>query len=170
MAIFRLFGIGSATVLACGLLAFAQTAVEETGTAQEDTPQENAGYDAQLAERLGADEYGMKSYVFVTLLTGETQVDDPAESRKLFAGHFANMDRLAKAGQLVLAGPLSDCPPKRGIFILNVATLEEAEKLVKSDPAVAAGVFDYELNKLYSSAALMEIGRIHKSIQKTSIQ
>ena len=56
------------------------------------------------------------------------------------------------------------------VFIFNVATIEEAEQLVKTDPAVEAGVLDYELVKLYSSAALMKINEIHHSIQKTGIE
>lgn len=127
-------------------------------------------YDAALAKRLGADEYGMKSYVFVILKTGKTQIEDPAESKKIFAGHFANMSRLAKDKKLVLAGPFVDGAPWRGMYIFDVTTLEEAEELVKTDPAVEAGVFDYELTKLYCSAALMNINEIHTTIQKTKIE
>ncbi len=127
-------------------------------------------YDAQLAKQLGADEYGMKSYVFCVLKTGPTKIEDPAESRKVFAGHFSNMTRLADAGKLVLSGPLMDARPNRGIYIFNVSTIEEAEELVQTDPAVGAGVFEYELMKLYGSAALMQLNEIHQKIQKSRIE
>ena len=130
----------------------------------------NGVYDPELATTLGADEYGMKSYVFVTLLTGDVVIDDESRLSEVFAGHFANMSRLAEEGKLVLAGPFVDAKPKRGIFILNVATIDEAEELVKTDPAVKAGVLAYELTMLYSSAALMKINEIHHSLQKTAIE
>jgi len=127
-------------------------------------------YDAELARKLGADEYGMKSYVFVTLITGKKTIEDKEESKKIFAGHFANMSRLADEGKLVVAGPLLDAAPKRGIFIFNVATIEEAKKLVQTDPAIKAGILDCEFTKLYCSAALMKINDIHQRIQKTKIE
>jgi len=58
----------------------------------------------------------------------------------------------------------------RGLFILNVKTIEEAEDLVKTDPAVKAGIFVYEMTKLYASAALMQVNEIHGKIQKTKIE
>jgi uncharacterized protein YciI len=127
-------------------------------------------YDAKLAQELGADEYGMKNYVFVLLKTGKVTIGNKDESNKVFAGHFSNMKRLANEGKLVLAGPFVEGEKKRGLFILDVKTIKEAEELVKSDPAVAAGVLDYELTKLYCSAALMKVTEIHKAVQKNSIQ
>ena len=128
-------------------------------------------YDAELAKELGADDYGMKSYVLVILQTGEKDslITDKEERGKYFKGHFANMGRLAEEGKLVLAGPLADNAPNRGLFILNVESLEEAEELVKTDPAVKAGIFTYSLSKYYGSAALLKVNEIHKTIQKKSI-
>lgn len=127
-------------------------------------------FDAELARKLGADEYGMRSYVLVTLVSGQQEVSDPEQRKEIFAGHFSNMGRLAEEGKLVLAGPLIEAGAKRGIFILNVATLEEAKKLVETDPAVKAGVFDFEMNKFYGSAALLKVNEIHRTIQKTKIE
>ena len=117
--------------------------------AQEEVKNPEKKFDADLAKKLGADEYGMRSYVFCVLKTGKTKIEDPEKSKVVFAGHFANMSRLAKDGKLVLAGPFIDSAPKRGMYIFNVTTLKEAEALVKTDPAVKAGVFEYELTKLY---------------------
>jgi len=127
-------------------------------------------YDAELAKKLGADDYGMKSYVMVVLKTGpnDSKITDKDERAKLFAGHFANMGRLAKEGKLAFAGPL-DGKPKRGLFIFAVKTIEEAEELVKTDPTVKAGIFVYDMTKLYGSAALMKVSEIHETIQKEDI-
>lgn len=143
---------------------------QETKTADAKPVEEKVEYNAELAKKLGADDYGMRSYVFCVLKTGKVKIEDPEKNKKIFAGHFSNMKQLAKDGRLVLAGPFVDAAPKRGLYIFNVTTVEEAEKLVKTDPAVKAGVFDYELTKLYCSAALMKINDIHSQIQKTKIE
>ncbi len=148
------------TVLATALSAsvFAQTAPIKA----------EPKYDEQLAKKTGADEYGMRSYVFVLLKTGKTNITDEKKRGEVFAGHFANMKRLAEEGKLVLAGPYSDPDNiKRGLFIFSVETLDEAKALVDTDPAVKAGVFDYELTKWYGSAALMLTGEMHKKVQKS---
>tara|TARA_R110002153_G_scaffold190217_3_gene342995 strand:+ start:17865 stop:18353 length:489 start_codon:yes stop_codon:yes gene_type:complete len=132
----------------------------------------NPNYNAALAKKLGADAYGMKPYVLVILKTGlnDKKITDEKERSKLFRGHFANMSRLTKESKLVLAGPLMEDKPKRGLLIFNVKTIEEAETLVKTDPAVKAGVFDYEMTKYYGSAALMQIAEIHNSLQLEKIE
>ncbi|MRX27273.1 YciI family protein [Kangiella sp. HZ709] len=131
----------------------------------------NVSYNAELAKELGADDYGMKSYVMVVLNTGpeDSKITDKERRAKLFKGHFDNMGRLAEQGKLVLAGPLAGNKPKRGLFIFNVKTIEEAEELVKTDPTVMAGIFTYELTRYYGSAALMKVNAIHKTLQKQKI-
>lgn len=151
-------------------VCLAVVGMASTTYAQDSADKPIEDYDAKLAKQLGADEYGMKSYVFCVLKTGKTKIEDPEKSKEVFAGHFANMGRMAKDGKLVVAGPFVEGAPKRGLYIFNVATIEEAEALVKSDPAVKAGVFEYELTKLYCSAALMKINEIHGKIQKTKIE
>ena len=128
----------------------------------------NERYDAQLAQKLGADERGMKLYVYVLLKTGpnDHKITDPKERGQIFKGHFSNMKRLSALGKLVLAGPFGEAKPKRGLLILNVTTLLEAEELVKTDPAVIKGIFDYELAQFYGSAALMQIPQISETLQK----
>jgi uncharacterized protein YciI len=119
---------------------------------------------------LGADDYGMRSYVFVVLKTGPAKITDKEQRSEIFRGHFANMGRLAKAGKLVLAGPFLDAGDARGMYIFNVTTIEEAQALVISDPAVKAGIFVAEFKKYYGSAGLMQVNAIHKKIQKTKIE
>jgi TolB protein len=125
-------------------------------------------YDAGLAKRLGADDYGMKTYVFAILKTGKAKLEK-TERDKLVQGHLANIGKLAEAGKLVVAGPYLEDDESRGIFISDVRTKEEAKKLVETDPAVKAGVFEVELRLWYGSAALLELKNIYPLLQKKRI-
>jgi uncharacterized protein YciI len=145
-------------------------------------------YDSLLAKQLGADDYGMKTYVMAFLKKGPLEIKDSAARMQLILGHLKNMQRLAKEGKLVVAGPFIHMPkmesalmPKaknnsaddnidgsalEGIFIFNVPTLDEAQLLTATDPAVKAGLFIVELHQWYGSAALMKINEIHRQVQK----
>ncbi|MDB5252772.1 MAG: hypothetical protein JWP27_1941 [Flaviaesturariibacter sp.] len=111
-------------------------------------------YNKALADSLGADEYGMKSYVLVILKGGSGKADKE-RTDSLFAGHLRNIQRLARIGKLVVAGPMEDNEKGyRGIFILNVRTMEEAKALLATDPAIGARLLEPELYGWYGSAAL----------------
>jgi len=126
-------------------------------------------YDAALAQKLGADQYGMKTYVMAFLKAGPDHIKDSVAREELQKAHLKNIIRLADEGKLVMAGPFLDNQDIRGIFIFNVPTVEDARKLTETDPAVKAGVLVMELHPWYGSAALMEVVDIHKSIQKKSV-
>lgn len=128
---------------------------------------QNPKYNDSLAKKLGADDMGMKKYVFCILKTGTNTTATAEEKKSYFDGHMANINKLAKEGKLVLAGPFMKNDRKyRGIFIFNCTTIEEAELLVKSDPAVKANIFEYELTPWYGSAALGELLEIHEQLSK----
>ncbi|HEY5809433.1 MAG TPA: hypothetical protein VIT67_15775, partial [Povalibacter sp.] len=93
-------------------------------------PVAGSQYDAVLARQVGADEHGMRKYVLVILKTGPTRVPDGPQRKEMFAGHFANMQRLAAAGVLATAGPLDGVEGWRGLFILAVGSIEEAKQHV----------------------------------------
>lgn len=117
----------------------------------------NPNYDAELAKKLDADEYGMKNYVLVILKTGENKTTDKEELNKLFRGHMENIQRLVKEGKLIVAGPFGENNLTwRGLFIFDVKTVEEARELVQTDPAIKAKLFDVDLVPWYGSAALPE--------------
>lgn len=118
---------------------------------------ENPRYDKALADSLGADERGMKSYVLVILKTGpqDKNITEKPIRDSLFRGHFSNMNKMAEAGQLIVAGPIGKNDKTfRGIFILNVKTVEEAQALAQTDPSIQAGIFAIECYPWYGSAAL----------------
>lgn len=132
--------------------------------------QEKSSYDEELAKKLGADEYGMKTYVFCILKTGSNTTATAEERKKLFEGHMANINKLADENKLVVAGPfMKNDKNYRGIFIFNCSTIEEAEKLVNSDPAVQAKIFEADLTVWYSSASLGLIKEMHDKIAKTKM-
>lgn len=115
----------------------------------------NVYYDSTLAKRLGADDFGMKSYVFVILKTGSYNPQEKEIRDSLFAGHMKNINRLVEEKKLIVAGPFGKNDFKyRGLFILDVKDIEEARSIVNTDPAVKANIFDVVLIPWYGSAAL----------------
>lgn len=125
-------------------------------------------FDAELAKKLGADDYGMKNYVFVILKTGPKDNEFKGKERdEIFTGHMKNIGRLANEGKLAVAGPfMKNDRAYRGLYIFNVPTVDEAEKLVQTDPAVKAGILIAEMTPWYGSASLLATPEIHKSIAK----
>lgn len=124
-------------------------------------------YDSVLAKKLGADEYGMKSYVLVILKTGTNDIGPGVLRDSLFTGHFKNINRLADEGKLIIAGPLGQNENLyRGIFILNVVSISEAKELLKTDPVIKENVLGADLYNWYGSAAISEYLEIHKRITK----
>ncbi|QYK14788.1 YciI family protein [Shewanella rhizosphaerae] len=126
-------------------------------------------YDAELAARVGADEYGMKRYVMAMLKSGPNRSQSEEEAEKLQRAHLDNIGRLAEEGKLVLAGPFLEEGALRGIYIFNVTSVEEAKALTESDPAIKAGRLVMELHPWYGSAALMEVNRLHHKLAKKAI-
>lgn len=126
-------------------------------------------YNEKLAKKLGADDYGMKKYVMAFLKKGPNTIKDSTERSQLQLAHLKNIERMAKEGKLVVAGPFLDKSEIRGIYIFNVETVEEARKLTETDPAIIAGSLMMELHPWYGSAALMECVNLHDSLTKKRI-
>ena len=122
-------------------------------------------FDAALAQKVGADERGMRQYVLVVLKTGPTPVADPDKRKAMFAGHFANIERLADAGKLVLAGPFANDPAGwRGLYVFAVDDVDEARRLTETDPVIVHGEMVAEYHPWYGTAATMIIPEIHAKI------
>lgn len=117
----------------------------------------NPNYDAELAKKLGADDYGMKSYIFVMLKTGSNTSTNKVERDSCFAGHMSNMNKMVEEKKLIVAGPMGKNDNNyRGIFILDVPSIEAARELLKTDPAINAKYLAADLYQWYGSAALSE--------------
>ncbi|RLD84896.1 MAG: hypothetical protein DRJ07_04270 [Bacteroidetes bacterium] len=126
----------------------------------------NNTFNSELAKELKADDYGMKKYVIAFLKKGSNRSKDSITRISLQKAHMKNIKKMAENGDLVLAGPFLDDGEIRGIYIFNVETIEAAKKLTETDPLIKSGGLIMELHPWYGSAAIQEIGKIHKSIQK----
>jgi uncharacterized protein YciI len=126
-------------------------------------------YDSALAKKLNADDYGMKSYVFVLLKKGSATITDKKILDSIFRGHMANIQRLAAEGKLVIAGPMGDNDKNyEGVFVFNTASIDEAKQWLSTDPAIQSKDLDAELYSWYCTAALQEIPALHQQLQKKS--
>lgn len=125
-----------------------------------------ARYDQELAKSLGGNENGMRKYVFVVLRTGPNKVPAGAERTEMFAGHMANIQRLAKERKLAYAGPLDGVDGARGIFIFAVDSIDEARELVATDPVIIKGEMVAEYHMHFGSAGLMMVNQIHTQISR----
>jgi len=150
-----------ARALVLSLTLIAAVASAESPTTVEAPP----AYDAALAQRLGADANGMRRYVLVVLKTGPNRVPDGPERKVMFQGHFANMERLAAAGKLAVAGPFDGVDGWRGLFVFAVETIDEARTLTATDPVIVKGEMVAEYHTLFSSAALMAVNELHPKLQ-----
>ena len=88
----------------------------------------------------------MKQYYFVMLSRGPDRSQDSVTAAKLQEGHMASIMRMADENKLIIAGPFADNGDWRGIFIMDVASLEEAKKELDQDPAIKAGRLKYEIH------------------------
>ncbi len=139
------------------LLAMPAAATDPVATAP--------GFDAALAERLGADERGMRKYVLVILKTGPQRVPDGPERDEMFAGHFANMQRLSEAGKLAVAGPFFKDPAGwRGLYVFAVDDIDAARALAETDPVVVKGEMVPEFHEWYGAAAMMLVPEWHERL------
>jgi uncharacterized protein YciI len=105
---------------------------------------------AQKDQAAKKPEPQIRQYWFVMLTAGNNRSQDSATAQKIQEAHLANIGRLYNEGKLKVAGPFGDDGKWIGLFILDCATREEAEKLVKTDPAVAAGRLVYEIHPWYT--------------------
>jgi len=151
-----------ALIAICSALLFLSFAVRAQGAGEPA----KAPYEPELARSLGADENGMRRYVLVILKTGPNKVAAEPERDEMFKGHFANMNRLAAAGKLAVAGPFDGVDGWRGLFIFAVADIAEAQALVATDPVIIKGEMVAEYHAYYGSAALMLVRDAHDRISR----
>lgn len=99
----------------------------------------------------GDTTYTMKKYFMVFLKSGEVRSQNPEEAQKIQAAHLAHLDSLQSIGALDMAGPFGDNGEIRGIVILRVPTLAQAEALCHADPAVKAKRLKVEVHPWWAA-------------------
>lgn len=104
---------------------------------------------------LCAQQVAMRFYVMAILEKGPhwTAESTPAV-KQLLKGHMDNIGRMAKAGQLILAGPLDDAGDAAGIYLFDTDSVEQARKWCDADPAIVAGRFQVKLWKWYAAKGI----------------
>lgn len=123
-------------------------------------------YDAALAQKLNADDYGMKKYVIAFLKSGPNKSSSEEDRKQLQRAHLDNIIKMANEGMLVLAGPFLDGGDLRGIYVFNLESVEEAIKLTETDPMIQKGVLVMEMHPWYGSATIQMLGELHKKVAK----
>lgn len=156
------------TILLVAIVAFFAACHPGVESQKDNAETTDLIYDSIKAMEYSADDYGMKKYVMAFLKRGTNQSLSKDSSNALQMAHMKNIDLMAEQGKLVLAGPFFGDQDLRGIYIFNVTSIEEAEDLTNSDPAIEAGVLQMELMEWYGSAALMGVNEIHHSLAKKS--
>lgn len=79
------------------------------------------------------------------------------ESSQMFAGHMANIQKLAKEGKLLVAGPFGK--PRtdstlRGVFVFATDDVAEAQAMGDQDPGVKAGEFRADVHPFATDSRL----------------
>jgi len=121
-------------ILCIASIAFACSNDHQTPEVSITLPEK---YDISKDSTVSAGE--MKRYWLVLLQKGPNRNQDSISAEKIQAAHMANINRLAKEGKLIMAGPIGIEDDLRGIFLMNCADSTEVENFVKTDSAVITG-------------------------------
>ena len=119
-------------------------------------------------------EVSPADYVLVYLRRGPGAEGKSDEERaEVQAAHMAELDRMSRQGQLLLAGPFDSentYPEMRGILVLDVEDIEFARGLALSDPGVQAGVLVPELMSWRADSRLRAVHELDLQALQTQEQ
>ncbi|HVT78553.1 MAG TPA: YciI family protein [Acidimicrobiales bacterium] len=87
-----------------------------------------------------------KTYAVVYLLAGP-RYDDHPDGDALVMAHVTRNFELKADGVLAIVGPTRSDGDVRGLYIFNCDPAQAA-RLIEDDPAVAAGMFRFEVQSL----------------------
>lgn len=119
-------------IISC--LAIACSNNHESKETIASTPEK---YDVSKDTTVTAGE--MKRYWLILLKKGPYRNQDSISAEKIQAGHMANINRLAKEGKLIMAGPMGIDGDLRGIFLMDCKDSSEVAAFVNTDTAVITG-------------------------------
>jgi uncharacterized protein YciI len=92
----------------------------------------------------------IRQYWFVLLTKGSNRSQDSLSAATIQMGHLANIKKLYMEGKIKVAGPFGEEGDWQGLFIFDCPTKQEVEKLLQTDPAVAAGRMVYQIKSWYT--------------------
>jgi uncharacterized protein YciI len=84
-------------------------------------------------------------FVFLNKRTDKAELPE-AEVKKIMDGHMANIERLAKEGKLISAGPFDG---GGGIFIFKSRSIAQVKEWLQTDPGVQANRWRVEVLPYY---------------------
>ncbi len=102
-------------------------------------------------------------HIFVFLNKKMDKAELPEEEvKKIMDGHMANINRLAKEGKLIAAGPFDG---GGGIFIFKSNSMEEVQEWLKTDPGVKANRWNVETLPYYPRlGSVCSVGESYKMV------
>jgi len=133
-------------------------------------PVQAQGYDAALAARLGADEYGMKNYVLCFLKPGKQRLMMVSELETLDTKHLQYLQQQVDKGLLVMMGMFPDGGEFYEQLVFNTEDTAVANSIMRQDPKVQAEIVVPEFHRWYGPAALPELKPIHERITRKSFE
>ena len=96
--------------------------------------------DPEVSDRVVMDAVRRQRWFWLLLLKrGPIRDQSRAEADQIQAAHLRHLFTLRKRGQLRMFGPVDGAGTLRGIGVVTVPTLDEAEALMADDPAVRSG-------------------------------
>lgn len=98
----------------------------------------------------------MKQYWIIFLYKGANRTQDSGVAAKIQDAHIANIERLAKEGKIVMAGPMGYDKDLRGIFIINAPDSATAASYVKTDTAIITGRLRFEVHPWWTAKGKYE--------------
>jgi uncharacterized protein len=132
-----------------GVSIFRTKSLEEAKALAENDPLVKAGYVTVEMHPWWSEEVMKKPALPIKMTTtaylgflvrgAKWTPEKTPQTEQLQKDHLANINRLAEMKKLVVAGPFGDNGQLRGIFVFKVNSLEEANSLASTDPAVQAG-------------------------------
>ena len=102
-------------------------------------------------------------YIFVFLNNKADKAKLPEEEvKKIMEGHMANINRLAKEGKLIAAGPFGG---GGGLFIFKSNSIDQVQEWLKTDPGIQANRWNLEVLPYYPRiGSVCAVGEPYKMI------
>jgi len=112
--------------------------------------------DSTITAQDTSQKFQMKQYWLVFLYKGAHRNQDSAAAAMIQNAHTKNIERLAKIGKIVLAGPMGYDKDLRGIFIMDCKDSTETAYYIKTDTAIVTGRLRFEIHPWWTAKGKVE--------------